>query len=57
MFLGKEQEFNIMEFVVLFMPQSEEILRRIFELGHSKGISVAQTIGRSIQLLSLLPSF
>ena len=54
---GKEQEHNITEFTVLFMPHAEQILRKVFDAGNSKGISVAGIVGRTIKLLSLLPSF
>ena len=54
---GKEQAQNITEFAVLFMPKAEEVLKRIFTEGYNKGIQIAPVIGRTIQLLSLLPSF
>ena len=54
---GNEQAQNITEFAVLFMPRAEEILKQIFVEGYNKGIQIAPIIGRTIQLLSLLPSF
>jgi hypothetical protein len=55
--IGIEQSQNITEFAVLFMSKAEETLKRVFVEGYNKGVPVAPIIGRTIQLLSLLPSY
>merc|ERR1719473_236701 len=47
----------VTEFAVLAMENTNEILRKVFEEGSKRNVSVANTIGRTIQLLSLLPTY
>ena len=44
----------VTEFVILSMPRAGDILRHLFYSGQS---NAPATIGRTIQLLSLLPSY